>query len=47
MCYIQNACLNYFKETNHTDTAKLPICSLYRLTLIIPANTEQFFTLVS
>lgn len=52
MCMIQYVlypeCMsNYFKESNHTTTTKLPIFSLYRLALIIPANTEQFFTLVS
>lgn len=52
MCMIQYVlypeCMsNYFKESNHTNTTKLPIFSLYRPALIIPANTEQFFTLVS
>lgn len=28
MCYIHNAFLIYSKETNHTDTTKLPMCGL-------------------
>ena len=47
MCCIQNACLIYSKETNHTDVTKLPTCSLYRLALITPANAKQFFSFMT
>lgn len=33
---------NYFKESNHTNTTKLPIFSLYSLALIIPPNRTIF-----